>query len=136
MGPVQVQTILSQNRIPRARGDGPLGDEEPRQNRPDSPRARGWTLNQLGWAGDEAGFPARAGMDPGGSSRSRRPLRIPRARGDGPWPSGLKDGAETDSPRARGWTHGRHDGRHALPGFPSARRDGPGGTALTLRAAL
>ena len=70
-----------------------------------SPHARGWT-----GAGAQdthlcAAFPARAGMDLGGSPAENRRLGFPRTRGDGPAAVALESTRWKLSPHARGWTH-------------------------------
>ena len=91
-------------RIPRTRGDGPAARPIVRGARPDSPHARGWTLDKRRNLMRLWGFPARAGMD------RLQPLPhiptdgIPRTRGDGPATSSRAAPTMRDSPHARGWT--------------------------------
>ena len=85
----------------------------------DSPRSRGWTpgLSPVTlWAN---GFPALAGMDPGRGQPPAEPVRIPRARGDGPAVEGGRLALVGDSPRSRGWTRRLVGLRLAPGGFPA-----------------
>ena len=70
--------------IPRTRGDGPRPIGGPGRASLDSPHARGWTRRNPTTALPGGGFPARAGMDPGGRLGPGAVTRIPRTRGDGP----------------------------------------------------
>ena len=64
MDPVEAIYRLRDERIPRARGDGP-GDHSLGVPFPlDSPRSRGWTLPRADGGERRDGFPALAGMDP------------------------------------------------------------------------
>ena len=61
-----VDTGFDRARLPRTRGDGPRPAPAPRVPLRASPHTRGWTRRaDVGPLGDE-GFPAHAGMDPGG----------------------------------------------------------------------
>ena len=95
--------------LPRTRGDGPWNCPTSAAAMTASPHTRGWTLvvgsPQLGLRG----FPAHAGMD-----RSPRPMRdalvrLPRTRGDGPWPTGSWSTLGSASPHTRGWTPRREE---------------------------
>ena len=105
--------------IPRARGDGPRSVADVEAMRQDSPRSRGWTpvAGPAGRAGE--GFPALAGMDPGSCRAGCAARRIPRARGDGPYPTAAAQAARGDSPRSRGWTPRPRPAPAAVPGFPA-----------------
>ena len=72
------------DRLPRARGDGPVETSLADELRGASPRSRGWTLCARGIGRHPLGFPALAGMDPGGDAGRGGAGRLPRARGDGP----------------------------------------------------
>ena len=54
----------ARQRLPRARGDGPIARSSPDQGSTASPRTRGWTLFALLRGSSRSGFPAHAGMDP------------------------------------------------------------------------
>ena len=145
--PIRGVVTRSDDRLPRARGDGPSDPVAGRRrgDGPDpamaSPRTRGWTHE--GAAGDAAvSIPAHAGMDLGlprarGDGPDRRPVtgvrfaRLPRARGDGPAlttrrpsPRSPRTGPITvaASPRTRGWTRGGAVGFPAGPGTPLTSR--------------
>ncbi len=76
--------VCAARRLPRARGDGPIGNGGTAGRLRAPPRTRGWTdLNERGRRA-VAGSPAHAGMDPRGRSSGRPCSRLPRARGDGP----------------------------------------------------
>ena len=108
-------------RIPRTRGDGPWFIDAVSKSFPDSPHARGWTLQVDVLDPMARGFPARAGMDPPCASRRAGPPRIPRTRGDGPLERIASAAEAPDSPHARGWTReAAFEGRHPPPpGFPA-----------------
>ena len=145
MDPHHEPVACGEDRIPRARGDGPREPQPGRTGGSDSPRSRGWTVKLDGRDRVNTGFPALAGMDPALRELCGRPARIPRARGDGPsgcpcWPCSRRD-----SPRSRGWTlivcsldadgkgfpalAGMDPSRRSRPrpptGIPRARGDGP-----------
>ena len=131
--------------LPRTRGDGPCrfprGVTHPRA----SPHTRGWTRPRGGADRRERGFPAHAGMDPGGRRGRRMRDGLPRTRGDGPLTFRFRPGRGRASPHTRGWTvrvlrrgdgvrgfpaHAGMDpagcGRTATPGrLPRTRGDGP-----------
>ena len=131
--------------FPRARGDGPTDQTDPRYRRRLPPRSRGWTC-PVGDLGQRAvASPALAGMDPQ-SYRSRPSSNsFPRARGDGPSPPLTAPQPCWLPPRSRGWTcvggfaSGGIAASPALAGmdrsiqmgcwsgsrFPRARGDGP-----------
>ena len=91
-------------RIPRTRGDGPLGSCGSMGIPMDSPHPRGWTRLRADRTPCQYGFPAPAGMDPGRGLRTPRPRRIPRTRGDGPRCRQVHIRDVLDSPHPRGWT--------------------------------
>ena len=91
-------------RLPRARGDGPRQVERRPRRGAASPRSRGWTLRGLRGLRGLVGFPALAGMDPPAASGGKAPLRLPRARGDGPFAAIGRAVLSQASPRSRGWT--------------------------------
>jgi len=98
---------LSKNnssRLPRARGDGPLNSSPDVNICTAPPRTRGWTLPGEKNGRRLGGSPAHAGMDLGDRCREPKPLRLPRARGDGPQGLRETDGPVMAPPRTRGWT--------------------------------
>ena len=105
--------------IPRTRGDGPEIHTELEGEYKDSPHARGWTLLARLLDRDDAGFPARAGMDPRPPSRTPPSAWIPRTRGDGPHRRPACRARTRDSPHARGWTRGRRTRAASRCGFPA-----------------
>ena len=84
-----------------------------------SPHTRGWTHEPAAPGQEVGGFPAHAGMDPGGLSGDLAPSGLPRTRGDGPVSLPLPVELPEASPHTRGWT--RRPGRHGEPhpGFPA-----------------
>ena len=106
-------------RIPRTRGDGPLVDLAARRLLADSPHARGWTSRPLRPGRAHCGFPARAGMDPARAPCSPTWRRIPRTRGDGPYPGPPVVSPAGDSPHARGWTSSWPTSPAPGTGFPA-----------------
>ena len=107
MVPATKRSRLHLLSAPRARGDGPLAHPGRPRPLPCSPRTRGWSLPALRAEVRFPVLPAHAGMVP--SLRSRRAHRpsAPRARGDGPGPSGSVGPARSCSPRTRGWSPGQ-----------------------------
>ena len=110
-----------------------------------SPRSRGWTPHDQAGEAISEGFPALAGMEPGGSRGGGGASGLPRARGDGPCARRRGSRRCGASPRSRGWTlrpavpTSAHGGFPALAGMdpirpgaqqrgaglPRARGDGP-----------
>src|SRR5690606_892311 len=82
------------------------------------------------WAeGDRIGSPARAGMDPTPASRGSACRRLPRTRGDGPFPGTVPRPWQTAPPHARGWTADAHALAELLAGSPARAGMDPGGMA-------
>ena len=106
--------------LPRARGDGPLPVMIAAGWSKASPRTRGWTPDSGRVGRGLHGFPAHAGMDPSTPLHKLSPLRLPRARGDGPEQKRAERASpgELASPRTRGWTAGEPEGwtRYQTPG--------------------
>ena len=125
--------------IPRTRGDGPGGPDAGTTAGTtalrDSPHARGWTSHVDPAPLAQAGFPARAGMDPRRACRGSARSRIPRTRGDGPSPAPTAPSVDADSPHARGWTGGGSPGGRGRRRIPRTRGDGPG-PLMTIAIAL
>ena len=88
-------------------------------SRPASPRSRGWTRDIRGEGGGHGGFPALAGMDRARPICASVSLRLPRARGDGPWSSAAPRAFCRASPRSRGWTRISRATTGRLRGFPA-----------------
>ena len=106
-------------RIPRTRGDGPVGFVGSPGRAGDSPHTRGWTRIASGSPARRQGFPAHAGMDPESANGGERRGRIPRTRGDGPQAAVSLRGLMGDSPHTRGWTAARPLVTRAVVGFPA-----------------
>ena len=68
------------------------------------PHTRGWTLVARRHRGLRTGSPAHAGMDPLSAASRTSPIRLPRTRGDGPWPEPRTDQPDEAPPHTRGWT--------------------------------
>jgi len=132
---------------PRARGDGPGGQDLQHGDLPCSPRTRGWSPAAPEGQGQRALLPAHAGMVPGRRACGRPGAAAPRARGDGPRCGNPLAIWRSCSPRTRGWSpdmrmalykrallpahagmvpDGRPD-RHGRGAAPRARGDGPSG---------
>ena len=105
--------------VPRTRGDGPAGGTTININVRGSPHTRGWTLNDRMAITDDEGFPAHAGMDPGSSSSSSPPARVPRTRGDGPATQPWALPRRRGSPHTRGWTRAPRLRDAVVRGFPA-----------------
>ena len=102
-----VRSVPARPRLPRERGDGPLGQSsEPRRNEP-PPRARGWTEGSRPTEEGRTASPASAGMDRRGASNGACWRCLPRERGDGPPRVILRKDTPRPPPRARGWTPAR-----------------------------
>ena len=105
--------------LPRTRGDGPRTLPPAMRTVMASPHTRGWTCSEIAVPRSPYGFPAHAGMDPPAPAASRRRLRLPRTRGDGP---SVRPGRLTRnqaSPHTRGWTPVRPRAEARLRGFPA-----------------
>ena len=100
--------------VPRACGDGPQCDEFVADLIECSPRMRGWTEQDEDRGGDQAVFPAHAGMDRAAARAAGRRRCVPRACGDGPRLIELAFCVLACSPRMRGWT-GICDRRQHVP---------------------
>ena len=90
--------------LPRASGDGPTVGTASQCSPKAAPRERGWTHQGQRHGRPGVGCPARAGMDPEPSCSTRRPVRLPRASGDGPRMPCCSAQRLTAAPRERGWT--------------------------------
>ena len=151
MDPRSTFSRRAQERLPRARGDGPTSPHCEVEPVVASPRTRGWTRIVAGKHVFYTGFPAHAGMDPLKRPHECLGRWLPRARGDGPLRLATPSQNQAASPRTRGWTQrsGREvlnqwgfpahagmdqahdaDGRAGL-GLPRARGDGPSVTAFS-----
>ena len=106
-------------RLPRTRGDRPQPEALTTSIRPAPPHARGSTLQDKPERVLPEGSPARAGIDPDGPSRRRRPRWLPRTRGDRPehwlWTGCMR----AAPPHARGSTPCRGEPRGAADGSPA-----------------
>ena len=107
---------------PRARGDGPGPAGSGLGSGQCSPRTRGWSLQMSDSANAAWVLPAHAGMVPGRRARSPGRRCAPRARGDGPHGSSLKDAVVRCSPRTRGCARTRPC--RLARSAPRARGDG------------
>ena len=90
--------------LPRARGDGPERIRGAILATGTAPRTRGWTPRRFSRASRRHDCPAHAGMDPPHWESMLLRARLPRARGDGPWPLTLARSRVRTAPRTRGWT--------------------------------
>jgi len=138
-------------RLPRVRGDGPVGIYGLRLAGASPPRARGWTPGGARWPLVPQVSPACAGMDPTAPRSSSAASGLPRVRGDGPPPPLFVPETLLSPPRARGWTLPRvagqpahdvspacagMDPRRVRPraprsGLPRVRGDGPSAGSST-----
>ena len=119
MDPTQHPLRLPFRRLPRTRGDGPLGACVAPRPPAASPHTRGWTPRSRMIGHEDHGFPAHAGMDPVAAWRSLCVPRLPRTRGDGPAVTNSAPWSTVASPHTRGWT--RSDDPRAVRalGFPA-----------------
>ena len=106
-------------RLPRTRGDGPARVRRTTNVCTASPHTRGWTRAAGPPVGGGGGFPAHAGMDPSRARLSPRTDRLPRTRGDGPWPYLASRQIPVASPHTRGWTPRVVEGVADRGGFPA-----------------
>ena len=104
MDPRARATVLSANRLPRTRGDGPLVFPQPQLALQAPPHTRGWTRRCIETHVIAGGSPAHAGMDRTLSVDGAFATGLPRTRGDGP-PVGLDASSPSEAPpHTRGWT--------------------------------
>ena len=87
MDPTRLDAPASVSGFPRTRGDGPSSDVNSPGAKEVSPHTRGWTRRAAPVDLVGRGFPAHAGMDPGGAVVGGMGCGFPRTRGDGPHPS-------------------------------------------------
>ena len=106
-------------RLPRTRGDGPRHSLARLGERKASPHTRGWTRVPARGKSIACGFPAHAGMDPGGPRASRGHPRLPRTRGDGPSRLTITSPRSRASPHTRGWTATTAGPDRRYHGFPA-----------------
>ena len=119
MDPARASGAEAGQRLPRARGDGPVSLTPTRASSTAPPRSRGWTRHLLHGHRRLSGSPALAGMDPSHCGGGHAADWLPRARGDGPtafFGTGMDKWAP---PRSRGWTRGRGGARRGLGGSPA-----------------
>ena len=107
------------HRVPRTRGDGPLGDVLGLLIPVGSPHTRGWTASAAHQREHGRGFPAHAGMDPPSSCAGTGRRRVPRTRGDGPSSTRCASRRSRGSPHTRGWTPALAADGGGGPGFPA-----------------
>ena len=91
-------------RAPRVRGGGPVCSTGSGSSTWCSPRARGWSLMQVGGTVWKDVLPACAGVVPHHEFIPTVGGRAPRVRGGGPWSKRSSPPAPWCSPRARGWS--------------------------------
>ena len=113
MDPRQHPYVAAPPWFPRTRGDGPSMSDLFHERLSVSPHTRGWTSMTETTTITTPGFPAHAGMDPGGGRAVRHACRFPRTRGDGPRCDVCWTSERRVSPHTRGWTL-----RAALPDMP------------------
>ncbi len=104
MDPQSAVICSAWSRLPRASGDGPSPGSRKRGWQLAPPRERGWTPIEGRLLAEQAGSPARAGMDPTRSSLLTAASRLPRASGDGPCRKAQRCSLVLAPPRERGWT--------------------------------
>ncbi len=105
MVPIHRHAQPGHQSVPRASGDGPQQWADIRIPALCSPRERGWSPTAHPRPTVVRVFPARAGMVPHPARTTRRPGRVPRASGDGPFKNMSSIRLSTCSPRERGWSH-------------------------------
>ena len=119
MDPTRDSSRLTDWRLPRTRGDGPVVDVPGAGLIVASPHPRGWTPRRRRDARRPDGFPAPAGMDPYRCGRRAASARLPRTRGDGPPGYRIVLTIGTASPHPRGWTGEGVSCRRVASGFPA-----------------
>ncbi len=87
MDPPRPRAARAAPRLPRAGGDGPRTKRAGMAAERAPPRRRGWTRGSARVPDGGRGSPAQAGMDPRTGATSSATSRLPRAGGDGPYPS-------------------------------------------------
>ena len=113
-------------RLPRPRGDGPVGGDTDRGWRTAPPPTRGWTRRRRRAMADLRGSPAHAGMDLPYRVHSHAHGGLPRPRGDGPSRSPTSCPARGAPPPTRGWTVGALVGGRPSVGSPAHAGMDPG----------
>ena len=105
--------------LPRARGDRPDPQRRYQRRSKPSPRTRGSTLASAltSWAG--RAFPAHAGIDPLHTQGTIDAIRLPRARGDRPFPLRQVAFVSAPSPRTRGSTANLNEALETMNAFPA-----------------
>ena len=126
MDPGQPDQGAGRARLPRTRGDGPHDMCAADRGAGASPHTRGWTRRRHARGAARRGFPAHAGMDPGGHRADRGRGGLPRTRGDGPFPASAPAAMVAASPHTRGWTHLFPEGVLLSAGFPAHAGMDPG----------
>ena len=96
--------MLTNRRLPRLRGDGPITPITIGRYLLVAPPARGWTHPEGRGTADQEGCPACAGMDPVLEPARIYHKRLPRLRGDGPLINDDISWVIEVAPPARGWT--------------------------------
>ena len=119
MDPRSSRFLMRPSRLPRTRGDGPVGSVVALRPNPASPHTRGWTVGAVRAVHAERGFPAHAGMDPSASVSTRSHTGLPRTRGDGPDAAMVGAVPRAASPHTRGWTLRLARAVQRLTGFPA-----------------
>ncbi len=107
------------DRVPHARGGGPLYVRNGHATDPCSPRAWGWTVFVEKYGPEPAVFPTRVGVDRRDERRGVAALSVPHARGGGPMSHGSLIGLPSCSPRAWGWTGLPPSWPRQIPVFPT-----------------
>ncbi len=119
MDPLRQAQYRVWDRLPRARGDGPVCDHGRAPLVATAPRTRGWTLSRSAPAGHKLDCPAHAGMDPDLVSVALELHGLPRARGDGPGIKPITSSARPTAPRTRGWTPALFPARRMVRDCPA-----------------
>jgi len=106
-------------RLPRARGDRPLGLGQRILRLRASPRSRGSARDRPARVRGSAGFPALAGIGPPRRSARSTRTRLPRARGDRPMKLAELREMIRASPRSRGSARRARVHAQGARGFPA-----------------
>ena len=110
---------LAQKRLPRARGDRPVGGRALPPGYTASPRTRGSTCGVSAFRGYVEGFPAHAGIDLSSPLSRNSSGWLPRARGDRPVGRSRYGPILPASPRTRGSTSHCGKSQRRPRGFPA-----------------
>ena len=103
MGPTSSTRGQMIKRLPRTRGDGPLGQSSDPESVTVAPHTRGWAARRHCKLCQKRGCPAHAGMGPKRTAGDCTRPGLPRTRGDGPIEMARQIDFSAVAPHTRGW---------------------------------